>query len=500
MACLALRVHAAATLPLSGDEAYHWEWSRHLAGAYYDHPGMTAWLIRLAETAFPPGTELAVRLPALVSLTLAAGCAAGLARDVARHTGTPDRAAHAAWLAAALVFFAPLPAVMSVYMSTDPPLQPIWLAAVWAGFRALAFGRTSAWLVCGACLGLAASTKLLSVGLIGALGLFMVGTRDGRRWLARPQPYLALLAMLAMAAPMLAWNASHDWMTFRFNFAIRQREQQASALHPLVFVASQLGVFTPGFAVLGLLAVRWAARQRDLAVRAVAWSTLLVLLGFLAISLRRRIGVHWPAPAWLVALSLLAVVVAVRVPFTQTRAARLSWTSSWWLSHAALSLAYLYVLFPGPLGRLELIDRQPRRILSAVHGWDEVGATIARVLAEMTTASGLPPFVISDQYGMSAAMAFYTPGQPPVHLWSAQRNHGRNYQYWDDWAALRGRDAVFVKKRPLEDWEVNLLRERFVAVGAVEPVPIRFAGEVARSFYLVRCRGFDGAQPFPASD
>lgn len=39
---LTVRLLTVGQLPLSGDEAYHWEWSRHLAGAYYDHPGMTA--------------------------------------------------------------------------------------------------------------------------------------------------------------------------------------------------------------------------------------------------------------------------------------------------------------------------------------------------------------------------------------------------------------------------------------------------------------------------
>ena len=32
------------------DEAYYWTWSRHLAASYFDHPPVTAYLIRLGTT------------------------------------------------------------------------------------------------------------------------------------------------------------------------------------------------------------------------------------------------------------------------------------------------------------------------------------------------------------------------------------------------------------------------------------------------------------------
>src|ERR1700693_6240395 len=40
-----LRAIAAFTLPLTGDEAYYWEWSRRLAFGYVDHPPAVAFTI-----------------------------------------------------------------------------------------------------------------------------------------------------------------------------------------------------------------------------------------------------------------------------------------------------------------------------------------------------------------------------------------------------------------------------------------------------------------------
>ena len=40
-----LLAFAAAKVPLTGDEAYYWEWAKHLSLGYADHPPMVAYLI-----------------------------------------------------------------------------------------------------------------------------------------------------------------------------------------------------------------------------------------------------------------------------------------------------------------------------------------------------------------------------------------------------------------------------------------------------------------------
>jgi len=44
---LLLKVVLAACLPLFVDEAFYWQEGQHLAMAYSDLPGMTAWLTRI---------------------------------------------------------------------------------------------------------------------------------------------------------------------------------------------------------------------------------------------------------------------------------------------------------------------------------------------------------------------------------------------------------------------------------------------------------------------
>src|SRR6202035_2464844 len=65
LALVALRLFAAAWTPITFDEAYYWMWSKHLAGAYYDHPPMVAVVIRLG-TMILGDTELGVRLASIL--------------------------------------------------------------------------------------------------------------------------------------------------------------------------------------------------------------------------------------------------------------------------------------------------------------------------------------------------------------------------------------------------------------------------------------------------
>ena len=63
LALLGLKLWLASRLPLFVDEAFYWQEGRHLAWAYSDLPGLTAWLARIGD-GLGDGT-LALRLPFL---------------------------------------------------------------------------------------------------------------------------------------------------------------------------------------------------------------------------------------------------------------------------------------------------------------------------------------------------------------------------------------------------------------------------------------------------
>ena len=121
------RAIAAAKLPLTGDEAYYWEWAKHLALGYADHPPMVAYLI--LPFTWATQNPLLVRLGFLICGVVATLAAAGAAKRI---TGD-ERAGMVTALAMTLT---PMLSVGFVLATPDGPLMAGWAACLYLVVRA----------------------------------------------------------------------------------------------------------------------------------------------------------------------------------------------------------------------------------------------------------------------------------------------------------------------------------------------------------------------------
>ena len=78
---LLFRLSYTSLIPLIGDELMHWQWARHPALGYPEHPPLIAWLIAVV-TAVLGSSQLAVRLTSVVAVTCAFLFAFRLAREL----------------------------------------------------------------------------------------------------------------------------------------------------------------------------------------------------------------------------------------------------------------------------------------------------------------------------------------------------------------------------------------------------------------------------------
>src|SRR5258707_8901597 len=73
------------------DETYYWDWSRHLAFGYYDHPPVIAWLIAagnwLAGLFGANASPLAIRLFPVIAGGVASSFSSLVAYRVGRRAG-----------------------------------------------------------------------------------------------------------------------------------------------------------------------------------------------------------------------------------------------------------------------------------------------------------------------------------------------------------------------------------------------------------------------------
>jgi 4-amino-4-deoxy-L-arabinose transferase-like glycosyltransferase len=219
----------AGRLALSPQEAYYWEWSRHLDLSYYDHAPLAAWTIR-AATALLGASERAIRAAAAFHSAI---FSVFLWLSARRLFGS--RAALAAMAAAAAV---PLFSLGQVVITPDGPLLSGWAAALYFTVRALdedeprwlvAAGLGAGWAVLGKYTGF-----LLFAQILGALLL----DPRGRRHLRTPWPWIGAAAGLALLAPIALWNLRHAGASLAFQTSGRA----SSASFRPILVARFLGL------------------------------------------------------------------------------------------------------------------------------------------------------------------------------------------------------------------------------------------------------------------
>lgn len=209
LAIVAWWLAAAALLPPVQDEAYYFLWSRLLDFGYFDHPPLVA-VLGLTHAWF--ADSLPAQLVPLVSRlgTVLAGIATLLlSLRLFRLVGLEEPGARTAALA--LSHGNVMGLVYGFLTTPDTALILCWVLALHEACAALQ-GKERRWLTAGAATGLGLLAKYTML-LIGPV--FLWALLRARR-LRSPWPYLGGLVALLVFLPNIAWNAQHDWITFRF--------------------------------------------------------------------------------------------------------------------------------------------------------------------------------------------------------------------------------------------------------------------------------------------
>src|SRR5215475_4567462 len=308
LALVALRLVAAIWTPLTFDEAYYWMWSKHLAGGYYDHPPMVALVIR-AGTMIAGDTELGVRL---VSILLALPMSYAVYRSAAILFG----GARVAATSAILLNVTLMAAVGTLIVTPDAPLLVASGFVLFFLAKVLETGRGAWWLAVGAAVGAALLSKYTALFFGVAILIWLVAVPELRRWFASPWPYLGGLLAFALFAPVIFWNADHQWVSFikqmgrarieefRPAFIAELAPSQIVFATPLVFILGSMGLHALAFREAG-------ARPARVLINAMFWT---ITVYFVWHALHARVEANWFAPIY-PALVIAAAVAAHLVPW-----------------------------------------------------------------------------------------------------------------------------------------------------------------------------------------
>lgn len=409
-----IRLALGAFIPLLPDETYYWDWSRHLAAGYFDHPPAVALLIR-SGTAIFGQTAIGVRLGAILAGAIASLALVVLSWRLGADTATSSDGNAGDTTgplddpgvrAALLMLVIPGALVGFVLATPDAPLLAA-IALTLAGLeRAIASPPRSVaslgwWCAAGVTLGLAFCSKFTSVLIPAGVFVALLSRRDLRVRLAEPGPYVAALIAILVLVPTLIWNSNNGWISFVFQLHHGFTQARGSIIsREAGLIGGQLGVISPIIAVMAAIAVARGlrgmtdARRFMLAVIATTVATFFVVS-----AIRRPVEPNWPVPALVAALPLLATMRLRRV------------ARSWLIAGSVLGAACTLVVTAQAAARL--IPVSPRRDpISKAFGWRDLARAVQQT--ESASKGCGTTLIAADRYQDASELAFTMQGNPRV--------------------------------------------------------------------------------------
>ncbi len=385
---LVAKLLVAWQLPLFVDEAFYWQEGQHLAPAYSDLPGLTAWLTRLGVTVGGHHV-LALRMPFLL---MAAALPWLVAKVAARWFGDT-----AGWQAGLLTLLMPLSGTLGLLALPDVPMALATALCLDAGARLLDkvnAGRALE-LALGLSIGALSHYRFLGVIVVGFIALMLLA--QGRRLLRDPRVLIAIAIGALAWLPLLVWNFDNADAGLRFQLLDR---------HPWRFHADggsfiliQALLVTPLLLMALIQTFLLAIREQGQETSQWRYFGLLggvstlgfFLLGFFADN--ERVSFHWTLPGYLALLAAAPVVLATWRP---------AWRKAMWsllgIGLVAVLGWYAMVSMPSLRQRLAAEKSYPANF----SGWDEVAEGVRAELATMPDGTVL----LADNFKLGAELGF----------------------------------------------------------------------------------------------
>jgi len=268
---------------LQDDEAYYWVFSKYLDWGYFDHPPMTALLIKIGTT-FLSG-ELAVRIIPLILNT-----ATIYLTEKLTERKLP-------FLFYAIVLSVAVLQISGFVAVPDIPLMFFTALFFWVYKNYLQNASWSNVLL----LGFVAACLLYSKYHAVLILLFVL--LSNFKLLRDAKIYIAGLFALLLFVPHIYWQYQHDWISFRYHL-FESNVNPYRVSYSTDYILGQLLIAGP-IAGFFLWPASFLYRSKNLLEKALKFTAVGIFVFFFLSTFKGKVEPNWTSPA-IVALIVLA--------------------------------------------------------------------------------------------------------------------------------------------------------------------------------------------------
>jgi 4-amino-4-deoxy-L-arabinose transferase-like glycosyltransferase len=468
----AFRFIYSVWLPLLPDEAYYYQWSRHLDASYFSKGPAVAYTI-WAGTSLFGANNFGVRFFAVM---LSAGTAWQMFLLARRWYDETT-----ALISVLITNVVPIYALGAVVMTIDPLSAFFWIWAAQLFSRAIQEEEIRDWLLTGFAVGCGFLAKYLNALELIAFLAFLLIIPSRREWLLKPHFWLMLVIAVLTTTPVFWWNWDHGWVSAH-QLSQRGHLDGPFAVHLSTFfnfIGLQALVLSPWLFLSLLLAVVIVIiRRYPRKGRRINEGELLLFLLFLPVFLmyavlafHLREEPNWPAVSYLT----LIIIMAAQ-----------------WRKMLAIAGAQAFIIFAFVFAWLQTLLMHdtaflplPQKLdpMGRVVGWSEIATHLNELRTEQNA-----DVLITDAYKEASIFSFEMPGKPFIYT-LRHSPPSNQYDFWPGYAEAHPQRALWITGEST----TAALQHDFNTITFVERVVVSFRGKSFREYSIYLCE--NKAQP-----
>ena len=465
------RLVYATILPIAPQEAYYWNYSRHPALSYLDHPPMAAYFIKL--TTLLGTSAFTVHLAAIVLSVLMSLAIFRLA-DLLFDSET-------AFWSVVTINLAFIYALGGVIITPDTPMLLFWVMTMIACYYIAFGGGTAWWILLGIFLGAGFDGKYTMAFAGLGVFLFFLFSKERVKVFLKPGPYIALICAFLVVLPVILWNYQNDWASFLFQ--TQRRAGEMTEFRPdffFGFIGTMIGIY--GILPIPLLlagisdSIKKAFIEKKINHALLIWFSLPLVLFLLPVAARSWVKMNWTAPAF---IGWFIAGTAYYHKYSPSK----KWVRVWgkvsvgFLVFSFLAVHIIFVLPGVYLGKGDYTA-----------GWEDLAAKVDSIRTEMPE----PYFICGYEYKTASLLAFHLDGHPETVGNNIVGRPGLQYDFWTDPDTLTGYNAIFVYDDRVKYQTPERLSELFESVLPEEILSVKKGGKKLTDFHILRCYDYKG--------
>ncbi len=445
------------------DEAYYFNWAKHLDFGYYSKPPMLSLLIAFTTWLFGDGV-LAIKVGANLIYPITAYIIYLIAKEL-----FDERIA----FYSALTFIT-IPAVYlsSLIISTDVVLLFFWALSMLFFIKALKYDSWFDWVMAGVFSGFGLLSKYNFIFFLLSVILIFFYIPKYRKNFKNPKFYIAMLLAFLIFLPNLWWNYQNDFISFVHTKEISHVE--GKLIHPnkfLEFFLAQFIIFGPIlFFYFWLLIFKREVLKDERYF--ILFAFAITLLGFIMVlSFLSRSFANWAAPSY---ISALILVVAYLI-----KNSKKSLVIASIVLHSLLGISlYHYKDIANYFG----VDLKKKfDPYHRVVGYSDLISKIKSIKERYPSY-----YILSKRRGDVAELDYYL--KEKTYIFNPNKEMENQYHMDRDLNKLRGKSFIYVGKDDDEDE----LKPYFSEVKRIKKISTKVDSDFNRTYTLFEVIRFKG--------